>query len=760
MKKLLNFACVVGVLLALSSNVSAQQFKQNDSGLFTISDKKTGDPIIKDAKTIIVCDGERYDLSLMKLVAEQKFTTQGLFGDGTKSCYTFVDPKNSYTFGLEVTLYDMYDWVSLNVWVRNESNQIISFDSATLIENQSGPCIMNDKDKIRLLAGTTDKLVWMDEAKENGDKNISARGFLGIYNQNTKAELTLGYSITQAWGSFNYSLENSDNKFTATVNMDVDLKPGQTRYAEAVHIKSGNVLEDISELISYTGQEVGAITTGKSLGGWCSWYGFNPFIDNDVTEDVLVEFAEQAAQSDDLPLDLMLLDDGYFTLPGDWTTLRPFFPSGMRYITDHTRAQGLIPGIWIAATLVHENSEAIKKYPDWVDKKADGSYHHTQHNWGGDTHSFDASNPNFLKHIDSLFRLISKDWGYEYLKLDFNVEPSSQRYDRSITSFQAIREMYRVINNAVGEDVFIANCAGIPYAPSIGYAKAGRVGPDVNPNWYSVIRGCSRSILHIPFHRRWWVNDPDCLNMRNTGSQLSDAELQTHVTANYMGGGYVMFSDSLSRLSTDRHRMLAQALPSSGEAATIVDLMDCPEEGIPSILNMPRDKFGEAGCVTAIFNWSDVASKKTVDLDRLGLDESKSYYVFDFWTDSYRGIHKGNYTNSKLPAHNCELLSFTPVVEDKIQIISSSFHLLQGKLEITNLTRMNTSPFDRAKDELWIEMTPTSLKNGKLIIKAGDNLRIAALQGCSGSLSPRKDGLWDLNLECTSDKVAILLRER
>ena len=116
-----------------------------------------------------------------------------------------------------------------------------------------------------------------------------------------------------------------------------------------------------------------------------------------------------------------------------------------------------------------------------------------------------------LQHVDSIFNIVCNEWGYRYLKLDFNVEPGPNRY-RSITSFEAIRNMYKVIREAVGPNVFIANCAGSPYPPSIGIAQAGRVGPDVNPNWPSVIRGCERSLHHIPFHRRWWVNDPDCLN--------------------------------------------------------------------------------------------------------------------------------------------------------------------------------------------------------------------------------------------------------
>ena len=115
--------------------------------------------------------------------------------------------------------------------------------------------------------------------------------------------------------------------------------------AEALHIKVGPALESTHELISATGNEVNARTDGESFGGWCSWYGFNPFIDNDITEDVVVDFAKTAEEKRDvLPLQLMLLDDGYFTLPGDWTTVRPFFPNGMKYLANEVSKRGIIPG--------------------------------------------------------------------------------------------------------------------------------------------------------------------------------------------------------------------------------------------------------------------------------------------------------------------------------------------------------------------------------------------------------------------------------
>ena len=321
--------------------------------------------------------------------------------------------------------------------------------------------------------------------------------------------------------------------------------------------------------------------------------------------------------------------------------------------------------------------------------------------------------------------------------------------------------MYKTIRNAIGSDVFIANCAGSPYAPSIGIAQAGRVGPDVNPNWPSVINGCRQSLLHIPFHRRWWVNDPDCLNMRKIGSKLTDDELRSHITANFMGGGYVLFSDSLEKLPSERERMLAQALPSYGKAAIPVNYMKSPGIGIPNILNLPIEKNGEKYSVVAVFNWEDnVTDINNLTLEELELDPSGTYHIFDFWSDTYKGIIKNAINIKGLKSHSCQLLAVKPVIPGEIQIVSTNLHMLQGTMEISNIQRMNTSPFTKAKAELWITIIPVSLRYGKLVLAAEDGLRIAAVQGGKANLTKRTDGLWDLNVTELQDKAAILLRVR
>jgi len=164
--------------------------------------------------------------------------------------------------------------------------------------------------------------------------------------------------------------------------------------------------------------------------------------------------------------------------------------------------------------------------------------------------------------------------------------------------------------------------------------------------------------------------------------------------------------------------------------------------------------------IVAPLNWEEKAADAELKLEDLNLDPKREYHVFDFWTDSYKGIVKGSYQLKGQKPHSCELLAIKPVLKNEIQIVSTNLHRLQGTMEITDVKRMNTSPFDYAKAEIWISMKPVSLRNGKIILAAADGLKIAAVQGGKASLVKRADGLWDLNVSELKDEAAILLRVR
>jgi len=728
---------------------------------FDVLDVRSGQPLFAQASAGLQVDGK---WAMLRSLTSEKIENQKAataIGQGQATVWRLTDAAKQIRFGLELIEYPHSEWLTINAWVENLGKSKIALDAVRLIDADKGFLSDEHSATWRVLCGDIDSLKWTGETLNDEKNAIQARTLTAFWNSVTNKEAVLGFSITKAWGNFVLRKSGDGLKLNADVKLDVDVLPGETYCAEPLHIKTGDVLNAMEELITLTGRQVGARTDGTSFGGWCSWYGFNPFIDKDITEDIVIDLAKAAEQhKDELPMQLVLLDDGYFTLPGDWTTLRPFFPNGMPYLAGEIAKRNLIPGIWIAPSIVHENAEILRQHPEWMERLKNGSPKHYQGNWGGNTRSFDVSNPQVLEHIDGLIKTVCGQWGYQYLKLDFNIEPGPNRYDRRITPFEAIRNMYKTIRKAAGPEVFLAACTGNPFPPSVGIAQAGRVGPDVNPQWDSVLKGCNNSLLAIPFHRRWWVNDPDCLNMRKDGSQLTDAEVQTHLTANFMGGGYVLFSDGLAELPADRLQMFAQALPSYGVAAKPIGYMKSPGNGIPHILNLPIEKHGEKYAVVALFNWQDEPLDIPLTMTQLGLDAQTEYHVFEFWTDAYKGVFKESLNIAALPPHGCYLLAVKPVMEGQIQVVSSDLHLLQGTMEIVDIVRMNTSPFSKAKAEIWIALEPVSVRSGKLVLAAQDGLKIVAMQGGKAELSKRKDGLWNLKISDLKNKAAVGLRVR
>src|ERR1019366_3582638 len=97
---------------------------------------------------------------------------------------------------------------------------------------------------------------------------------------------------------------------------------------------------------------------------------------------------------------------------------------------------------------------------------------------------------------------------------------------------------------------------------------------DTSPSWQNIRDCCRQNILRSMFHRRWWVNDPDCMFFRDTQTGFNLDELRRLMTTGALCGGLTQFADPLfDDLPAGRRRMVGQVLPSYGQTARPVDLM-------------------------------------------------------------------------------------------------------------------------------------------------------------------------------------------
>jgi hypothetical protein len=98
--------------------------------------------------------------------------------------------------------------------------------------------------------------------------------------------------------------------------------------------------------------------------GWCSWYHYYSDIDHDSLHKN-IHVLESSKKS--IGFNVCLIDDGYMTAWGDWTSLKPgkfVRDGGMRVLADAIRSKGMKPGVWLAPFACDKFSQLAKDHPD------------------------------------------------------------------------------------------------------------------------------------------------------------------------------------------------------------------------------------------------------------------------------------------------------------------------------------------------------------------------------------------------------------
>jgi len=370
------------------------------------------------------------------------------------------------------------------------------------------------------------------------------------------------------------------------------------------------------------------------------------------------------------PCDYVQVDDGYQAEIGDWLTPNDKFPHGMGWMAEQIRAVGFDAGIWTAPFIARSGSRLLAEHPEWFVKNRRGHPRFALYNplWGkwGSCYALDTTHPGALDWLRQTFHTIAHDWGYRILKLDFLFAAALPgcRYDPRATRAAALRRGLEAIREAAGEQAFLLGC-GCPLGPAVGVVDAMRIGPDVAPFWtnfgsrvpcrdlhglatkHAIRNTLARALLH----RRWWLNDPDCLMVRDTKTELTIAEVLSLATVIAVTDGMIVLSDRVERLSAERRRILQRTLPLAGGRAEVVDLMhaDIPEL---VVARSPEHT------VVAVFNFADEARRKQVDLHALRVPANGLDSVTEWWSGASVAIANGRADLGEIPAHGCRVLRF------------------------------------------------------------------------------------------------------
>ena len=437
--------------------------------------------------------------------------------------------------------------------------------------------------------------------------------------------------------------------------------------------------------------------------GWCSWYELY----TEVSEDDMRANARALAAHPELGIEYVQLDDGYQTAVGDWLSLNRKFPAGLPALVEDIRARGYRAGVWTAPFFAGKRSRLLRDHPGWFLADERGQPLHAGINLGWKTRLYclDLSHPAVEAWLYDTFSTLVR-WGFDYFKIDFLFAGirTGTRFDAALSPVEAYRRGLGAIRAAIGPDRYLLGC-GAPIGPSIGLVDGMRVSADVKEVWYDPVWGALARGTDIPsvrdslrnnitrsfMHKAWWINDPDCLLVRDRRTELTRDEIHLLVTILGMTGGALVLSDDIANIDLSRLALATAVLPPTPLHGRPTDLM---EHELPETFVLA----GGERRLLALINPTSTPRRRIPDVD------PAREFCFDFWAE--RVLRDPPCT---VPAHGVRSLLVTPRTAEPA-LVGTTLHLtalVDGRI---------ASRYDRAAGQLVITGQLLARRRGELWI--------------------------------------------
>ncbi len=220
------------------------------------------------------------------------------------------------------------------------------------------------------------------------------------------------------------------------------------------------------------------------LVGYSSWYRHYGNIDHQkLSADLEATYQVYGGRDLGAARAVFQVDDGY-ALVGDWTSPDPQrFHQGMAPFAERSRKLGLVPGIWLAPFLVEKESKVAARHPDWLLRDDEGNLVSAAGNWSG-AWALDTRNAAVREHIRSFMGTVTRDWGYQLLKLDFLFGACLHPHD-GMNRGQLMADALDLMRESVPQGTWFDLC-GVPLASAFGRTEYCRIGCDVGLDWDDV----------------------------------------------------------------------------------------------------------------------------------------------------------------------------------------------------------------------------------------------------------------------------------
>jgi hypothetical protein len=443
--------------------------------------------------------------------------------------------------------------------------------------------------------------------------------------------------------------------------------------------------------------------------GYCSWNDGYQYVNE---HQVAFRASQAAIHLKPFGFSVVQIDHGWHVGPPDWLqNPNGPFPGGMRAMSDRIQSLGLVPGLW-ACPFSGKGKEQLCSEPP-------------SPSWFGA--GLDLTNPEAIRHVQSVIRRLTDEYGYRYFKLDdfgsglidngldgqgwlskhaFAYRPPNEPYwckgqwrkvhDPLMTPYEAHRAGVKAIRAAAGTGAYILGCEPAQsmaiYGASFGVVDAMRIGMDncfsVYPDdlefactsildrkgnqWAHLLHGPIAGSRNYHLNRRIWHNDPDmvCDNLLLLSwVALSDST--------WMVSGSFDFGYNLGQSPMADH--FQKTIPNHGKPNRPVDLF---ETILPRVWIVSDGKGEGRRDVVGFFNWSAAGDKVAIEesLERLNMPADGLYVAYDFWADKLLGRFETN-VKVEVPPKSCTILALRAWNKHPM-VISTSRHVTQGMIDM------------------------------------------------------------------------------
>ena len=300
----------------------------------------------------------------------------------------------------------------------------------------------------------------------------------------------------------------------------------------------------------------------KPLVGFTSWYRHYADIDEDCLLHDLQAASRffESAKPQNMPAvtRLFQIDDGYCSV-GDWLDVdSEKFPSGIEPLADRIRAEGFLPGLWLAPFVCSVESRLFREHPEWLLRDTAGNIVPTSCHWGG-AYALDTRNVEVRSYVLEVLQTVTAEWGFGLLKLDFLYGACMIAHD-GLNRGELMADALRLIRTGVGDETLVLGC-GVPLGSAFGQVDYCRIGCDVGLDWDNKVymralhreRVSTKNSLgntygRAPLDGRAFGNDPDVFFLRSD-VKLSETQRDELLFAAADLGSVLLTSDDMGTWS-------------------------------------------------------------------------------------------------------------------------------------------------------------------------------------------------------------------